>query len=173
MEEQAEGLVGIAVFQPLEGDVRGDVRGIAGTDDSFPVADEHGIVIVALAGEDVPVVEPRRVAHQVPFPDHRRLVPPGLQEFREGLLAAVEVAVLVVREPVGMAVLAGQQAGPGRTAQGVGDEAVREPGPFVGQPVDMGRPHVPLVIGADGLVRMVVAHDVHDVQRLLWFRLFL
>ena len=171
VEEQAERFVGIPMLQPFEGHVRRDVRGIAGADDLFPVPDEYRVVVISLSGEDVPVIESRGIAHQVPFPDHRRLVSARLQQLRQCLLAAVEDAVLVVRETVGMTVLAGQQAGPGGSAQGICDKTVCEAGPFLGQTVDVGGPHEPLVIRAYGLVGVVVTHDVNDIQRL--FGLFL
>ena len=106
VQEQAEGLIGLPAIQPVQRHIGGDVGAVALAHHLFPVPDEDGVVIVALAGEDVPVVEARGIAHQVPFAHHGRLVAARLQQFGQGLLAAVEDAVFVVGEAVLVAVLA-------------------------------------------------------------------
>ena len=102
----------------------------------------------------------------MPFPDDGGLVPGFLKQFRESLLPAVEHGT-VVREPVRMAVLAGQHAGPAGAADGVGHETVCEPRAFPGYAVYVGRLDEPVVVGAYRLIRVIVRHDVDDIHRLL------
>ena len=102
----------------------------------------------------------------MPFSYHGGFVSALLQEFGDGLLAAVEDAVFVVGESVLVAVLAGEQAGPGGAAQGVGHETVGKAASLFGQTVDGGSLHVAAVVRAHRLVRVVVAHDVDYVELL-------
>ena len=106
VQQQAERPVGVAlVLQPVEGQVGGDVGGVAGDDAALAVIYKGRVVVLALSDEDVPVVEAGRVGGQVPLADDRCLVAGLAQELGEGLLAAVEGAG-VVGESVLVAVLA-------------------------------------------------------------------
>ena len=117
VHEQAEGLVGVApVVHPVDGQVGDDVGHVSRPPQLSAVADEVGVVVVALSDEDVPVVEARWQRREVPLADHRRLVAGLLEQLREGLLAAVE-RLRIVGEAVGVAVFARQHAGSGRSAQ--------------------------------------------------------
>ena len=64
-----------------------------------------------------------------------------------------------------MRVLAGQDRGPAGAADRVGHDAAVEPHPLPGQAVDVRRLDQParIVVGADGLVGMVVAEDEDDI----------
>lgn len=66
-----------------------------------------------------------------------------------------------------MAVLARQHAGTARPAERIGHEAVGETYAFAGNTIDVRCLRITLVVGADGLERVVIAHDVDDIHRLL------
>jgi hypothetical protein len=84
--------------------------GVTLTPSSDTVYDKCRIPVVALADENVPVVESRGIAGQVPLSDDFGAVARGPQQLREGLLRAVEL--LVVRdESVPMAVLSREHDG--------------------------------------------------------------
>ena len=105
VQQQAERPVGVAlVLEPVEGQVGGDVGGVAGDDAALAVIYKGGVVVLALSDEDVPVVEAGGVGGQVPLADDGGLVAGLAQELGEGLLAAVEGAG-VVGESVLVAVL--------------------------------------------------------------------
>ena len=169
VQQQAERFLGIAlVLEPVEGQVGGDVGGVAGDDAALAVIYKGGVVVLALSDEDVPVVEAGGVGGQVPLADDSGFVAGLAQELWEGLLAAVEGAG-VVGESVLVAVLAGEQAGPAGTADGVGHEALREDHARIRQPVDVRGLDQAVPVGADGLIRVVVAHDIDDVERFAGF----
>ena len=50
----------------------------------------------------------------------------------------------------------------------VGHEAVGEPCPVLGYPVDVWRLYEMVVVGTDSLIRVVIAHDVDNVHWLVW-----
>jgi len=169
VEEHTERLVLIAVFYPVDGLVGDDVGGIAFHLCAFAVhLDEGRVIIVALSRQDFPMVESLRIAYEVPLANHRCLIAVLLKEFRESQLVAVEGG-RVVDEPVGVAVLSGEHAGTARSADGVGHETVGKAHTFVADAVNVRCVYVALVVGADGLIRVVIAHDVDDVHRLLGF----
>jgi len=51
---------------------------------------EHRVHVHALSGEDVPDVEPRRIAAQMPLPNHARVVAGPLEQLRDREPRAVE-----------------------------------------------------------------------------------
>ena len=111
VEEQAEGLRLVAlVAHPVYGQVGDDVGHVALSLHGLSIVDEGGIVVVALTGEDVPIVEACWVAGEVPLADDAGFVAGLLQQFWKGLLAAVKSA-RVVGEPILVAVLAREQTG--------------------------------------------------------------
>lgn len=129
VHEQAEGFFGIApLLEPLDAPVRDQVGQVAvHTHRIARLADEIGVVVVALSGNDLPMVETRRQTSQVPLADDGRLVAGLLQQFGEGLLRSVEGrAERVVRIAVGVRMFAREHAGAARAAQRIGHEAVGE-----------------------------------------------
>jgi len=109
--EHGEGPRLVAPFEESDGLVGDDVRHVARFGPLLAVLDEQRRIILALPHEDAPEIESLRVGIEVPLADHRRLVAGVVQEFREGLLIAVEGA-RIVRESVHVAVLAREDAGP-------------------------------------------------------------
>ena len=89
--------------------------------DGFAVVNHRGIVIGALAGQNVPIIVTNRVSHEVPLTDDGIGVPAFLQKLREGLLIAVECAIAVVVEAIEVRVLAGLNNGAHGSTDGVGD----------------------------------------------------
>ena len=73
--------------------------------------DEGGVVVVALTRQDLPVVEALRERVEVPLADDSGLVSGRLEQLGEGLLVAVEYAVLVIREAILVRVLSCQETG--------------------------------------------------------------
>ena len=102
----------------------------------------------------------------MPFTYDGRLVSCLLQQLGEGLLASVK-RLRIVCEAVFMAVLACQQTSPARSAQRVGYKAVGETHAFGRNPVDVRRLDKTAVVRTDGLIGMVVAHDIENIHGLL------
>ena len=91
VQHQEEGLSRRAVADEVEGEIRDDVR------DVTPAVGllagrrvEDRVHVRALAGQDLPAVEARRVAAEVPLADHAGVVAAGLEQARHGLPRAVE-----------------------------------------------------------------------------------
>ena len=165
VDEEAEGLILVAlVLHPVDALVGNEVGQVTFLRDGIVLhSDEARIVIVTLAGQDFPIVEASGQAFEVPLADNGRLVARLLEELGHGLLRAVEHAGRVVREAVGVAVLARNHAGTAGTTQRIGHKAVGEAHTIGGDAVEVGRFDVALVIAAHHLRRVVVGHDVDDV----------
>ena len=123
---------------------------------------EHRIDVGALAGQDLPAVEARRVAAEVPLADHAGVVAAGLEQPRDGLPRAVEA--VEHRHAVDVRVLAGQDRRAARRADRVGHEDVVEPHALAGEAVDVRRRVHPRAVGADRVGGVVVRHDEDDVR---------
>ena len=67
---------------------------------------------------------------------------------------------------IGAAVLSRQDAGPGRTAQGIGHECIGKADAVCGNPVEIWGLDIAAVIAAHHLGRMVVRHYEHDIVLL-------
>ena len=75
LEHQEERLVVLArLLQPGQREVREDVGGVALPRNQLPIAAHAGVVVGPLAAQDVPVIEARGLALQVPLADQGRLV---------------------------------------------------------------------------------------------------
>ena len=111
MQKQTERLAYISpALKPVECKVGSHVGGITLALHFLSVANESGVIIVALSNEHIPMVEACRLRCQVPLANDRSLIALLLQELGECLLAAVERRA-VVGETVGEAVLAGEHTG--------------------------------------------------------------
>lgn len=99
----------------------------------------------------------------MPLAYHGRLVAGGLQKFGGGLLTSIEGGG-VVGEPIGMAMLAGEHTGTAGTADGVGHKTIGETHSVFGNAVDIGGLDEAIVVCADGLIGMIIAHDIDDVH---------
>ncbi len=96
------------------------------------------------------------------FPDHRGLEPRVLEHFWEGRLGAVEAAGIVVQEAVHVGVLAGQDRGARRAADGVSAVGATEQHALLGDAVDVrgGRDLVvAIAVGGDSFGCMVVGEN--------------
>ena len=171
LAHEQEGLVLPAAVEPLQGVVGDEVGDVALVMHLAAGAQEVGIVIIALARQNLPVVETGRIAHQVPLADERGLIARAPQRLGEGPLRTVERLPLVGREAVDVAVLAGKDGGAAGSADGVATEALFEQAALARQPVNVRRQVVfaaegaePPVVGADGLQGMVVAEDEQEVR---------
>ena len=65
-----------------------------------------------------------------------------------------------------MAMFSREHTSAAGTTFGIGYKAVGEAYAFVGDTVNVGGFDVALIVSADGLVRVVIAHDEEDVHRL-------
>ena len=80
VNEEAERFLFVAdAVHPVYGQVGHDVGGVSFALHPFSVLDELGVVVVALAYQDVPVVKAGRFRDKVPLADHGGLVSVGLQ----------------------------------------------------------------------------------------------
>ena len=114
------------------------------------------------------MVETLRIAYQVPFTNHGCLVAILLEKFRESQLVTVKGG-RVVDESVGMTMLAGKHTSTARTTDRVGYKTIGKTYTFITDTVNVRGVDVALVIRTDGLIRVVIAHDVDDVHLLLSF----
>ena len=102
----------------------------------------------------------------MPFADDRCLVAAFLQQFRKGLLVAVE-NMLVLHEAVQVGVLTRLDNCSTGSTEGIGDETIVEAYAFVGYAVEIRGGSDVLEassIGGHGLVGMVVGKNEYDVQ---------
>ena len=102
----------------------------------------------------------------MPFPYNCSLIAGLLQQLRECLLAAVKT-FRIVGKAILMAMLARQQTGTTGTAQRVGDETVRKPYAFISNPVDIRSFDKTMIVSTNCLIRMIIAHDIENIHRLL------
>ena len=166
VEHQQEGSLRIAPLpQIVDGPVREQVRHVALVPPAPARVDHLGIVVLALPGQDVPMVEAGRLALEVPLADHGRLISGRPQELGEGRLGAVE-SHGVVPHAVEVAVLAGQDDGPAGGADAVSAEAVVEAHALGRDAVDVRGPVDAAPVTTDSLRSVVVGHDEQDVRPL-------
>ena len=104
VQQQKEGLRGIAILKPLYRLVNNDRRCVPCLPVGTSRFDEVRVVVATLPWEDTPVVESGRFALQVPFANEGCLIPGLLQELREGNLRDVKPCP-VVNVTICMAVL--------------------------------------------------------------------
>ena len=102
----------------------------------------------------------------MPFPHQSRLIAGLLQQFGEGGLRSVE-AFPVAAEPVDVAVLAGQDVGAGRAADGIGAKGIQKHRALFGESIDVGSLIDLRTVGADGLDGVIVRKDEYDIGLLL------
>lgn len=120
LDQQGEGLVRVALVQPVERQVGDDVGDVSGVPAFAVPGQEDRVVVDTVLGEDLPVVEADRVAlgavAQVPLADDGCLVPRRLQHLGEGRLAGVELLPGLFQRghSVDVAVCAGEQGRTGR-----------------------------------------------------------
>ena len=170
VDHQAERRVVVpARVEPRQSVVGNDVGGVSLLTD-VPAAGfgraHHRIVILPLIPQQVVMIEALGFDAQVPFAEDRRQVALGPEQFGEMHQRRIHNAVAERGLPVTMAVHAGQQGRPRRRRDRVFDERLAEKHPFARQPVDIGRRSQPrnrMPVGADGLISMVVGHDIDDI----------
>ena len=80
------------------------------------------------------------------------------------LLRSIEGGV-VIQLTVLVAVLAREQAGTAWPRDGVGHIGISEDHPIVGNAIEIGRLDMTVVVATHHLPRVIVGHDVNNVQR--------
>src|SRR5699024_65185 len=130
----------------------------------IPIHDKIGVVIMPLANQAFVMIVACGLTHKVPFADKGGLVAGPLEQFWECLLAAVK-GIPNFRNGVIMRMLAGLQGGTAGSAKRVSYKAVGKPNTIFDDPVHIGRLYIPVIIGAERLVGMVVRHDPYDIGR--------
>ncbi len=99
----------VATIQPGQRLVGHKIGHVAG--ETLPLAahlDKHGIVVVALPGQDLPVIETNRPSLQMPLADHRSVITARLKCLGDGPLTLIQPPPRIPHESVRVAVLAGQ-----------------------------------------------------------------
>ena len=107
----------------------------------------------------------------MPFPEKSGLIPCILEVTGKSGLGGIEHAGGVLGESIFMAVFSCEHACTAWAAEGVGHETVCEAESVLGNTVQVGGHSVAFVIAAHGLCRVVVGHDIDNVERLLSLRL--
>ena len=75
VQQEAERLALVSfIVQPIKSQIGRDVRGVPFDLTLLAVIDEDGVIVIALAYEDVPVIETGGIGGEVPFADHGGLV---------------------------------------------------------------------------------------------------
>ena len=112
VDKYAEGLFLVALVKPLQTLVGDKVRNVALITQGILWRNEAWVVVVALSGDNLPIVEARRHALQVPFTHNSSLITCRLQQLGEGLLRIVEYRTwLIVGKTVCVAVLTRNHTG--------------------------------------------------------------
>ena len=102
----------------------------------------------------------------MPFAYHGRFIASLLQQLRKSLLITIE-CLRVIRKSIGMTMLSREHTGTRRATEWIGNKALLELHSMVSNPVNVRCVDETIVIGTDGLIRMVIAHDINDVHRFL------
>ena len=170
LDHEDEGFVRVAlVVEPGLGFLGDDLGAVAGFAMGAGGVFEIGVVVAALAGKDLPVVEAGGVAGEVPFSDDGGLVACFLEELGEGLLGAVEPGGFVFEEAVFVAVFSGEDGSAAGAANGVGDHAALEEHAFCGDAVEVGRRGdfgERTSVGTECLGGVVVGKDKDNVRAI-------
>ena len=178
VDEEAEGFRRVAMVEELDGVVRRQDGSISFFLDIFPIGFlglDDGIIVLALVVEHGVVIEALRLALHVPFADNAGLVAMLLQDFREKSLRRVDACPQLPLSVL-VAVESGHQAGAAGCRERIFDKCLAEKHPLGGEAVEVGRRgqlSERVSVGADGLERMVVCHNVNNVQRFLLSRILL
>ena len=132
----------VLLFEPVDGEVRDDVRVVALGLTTLAIDVEGGVPVLALALVADPVVEARAllvvVLAHVPLADIGGLVAGILQGDGETRQVS-RVLGEVVHHTVRVRVESRKEAGPRRGTERGGDECVGKPHTLVGEPVEIGR----------------------------------
>ena len=159
---QEERLVLRAVLDEVDGEIRDEVGDVAGVLLAAGRREEDRVVIHALTGQNVPEIEARRLAAEVPLADHAGVIAGGVQIRRQR--RPLRVNRVEYRHAVDVTVLAGENARAARRADGVDAETIFEPHPGVGDAVEVRRLVDEAAVATHGMRRVVVGHDVEDVR---------
>jgi hypothetical protein len=162
VHHEEERPVARTLLQKIDRPVGDDVRHVAaGVGRLRGCRVEDGIEVRPLAREDLPPVEAGRIAPEVPLSDHPRVVASLLQQPRDGRARPVEA--VEHRDAVYVRVLTGQDRSAAWRADRVGREDARQHRALTRQPIDIRRLVDTRPIRANGMCRVVVAHDKDDV----------
>ena len=102
----------------------------------------------------------------MPLSDYGRLIASLLQQLGEGLLVSVE-ALPVGHEAVEVAVFAGLNDGPARSANAVRHIASVEQHSFLRDPIHIRSRHSRGIVGTEGLLAVIVGENEDDVGAVL------
>ena len=109
-----------------------------------------------------------QAAQSILLGDADIVVAGGMEELGGGLLGWVKPgAGPIVGKAVEVAVFAGLDDGPAGAADGVGHEGTVETHAFLGEAVDVGRLVTAGVVGADGLIAVIVGEHEEDVGAIV------
>src|SRR5439155_3061207 len=116
----------------------------------FPLAaiDEDRVVVHSLAGQDVPIVEARGVAGEVPLADHGSLIT-GVLQFLGNVISLRIERVRQRVNAVPVAVLASQDGGAAWRADRIRAEAIRHANTTAADAIDVGSMIHPAAISGD------------------------
>lgn len=100
----------------------------------------------------------------MPLPDHAGVIAPRLQVLGDGIAGAVEG--VEDRHAIFVGILAGEERGPARGTDRVGDKRIGEPGTGGGKPVEVRRRIHLRAIARDRMLGMVIGENKDDVGPL-------
>ena len=165
MRHQEERLVPRPAANELDGQIRDDVGGIsAGVGLLARGRVEDRILIGALPRQDLPPIEPDRIAAEMPFADHAGVVAALLEQACHRAPGAVEP--VEHRHAIQVRVLTRENRGAARRADRVGHHHLLEERAFLGEAIDVRRAVHPRSVRADRVRRVVVRHDEDDVRAI-------
>ncbi len=157
MAHQEKWLVLRTVLQEIDRKIRDDIRHIS-VNHPLPAAlDKRGVEIHSLAGQYGPFIKPRRVAPQMPFADHSRVITGRLEILRHRGLRTVKP--VEGRHTVEVAVFPRQNRRPARRTNRIDTVHMIKPHPLIRQPVQMRRLIHAATVSPNRPRRMIVGHD--------------
>ena len=162
MAHEKKRLVPGPVLKKVDRQVGDNVGGITLELLPLPHFDEVGVVIDALPGQNVPVIKTGRIARQMPFADHARVITGRLQHLRHRRLTAIEAVKDC--DAVDVAVFAGQNAGAARSANRVHAKTIEEAHSFIGEAIEIGRLVDAAAVTTHRVRCVIVGHDKEDVR---------
>ena len=156
------------VLQPVETLIRDDIGHIPlFTHSVVCLRYKIRIIVVALSRQNLPEIKTRRQCFEMPFSHNSRLVTCLLQQFGHRLLSPVKLASRIIGKSVFMTEFSRQHASPAGTAERISDKTVGKSHPLTRYTVEMGSLYKTRIITTHHLGRMVVGHDIYDIQQFL------
>ena len=112
-----------SIFHPIQGLIGNNISGISLNGDPSFIGNKIRIVILALSGQDLELIDPFGIIAKMEFPKHGCLVSSLLKQLRKGDLGGIE-GESIVDLPMHVTVLARQYGSSGWSTDRVGHASI-------------------------------------------------